>query len=288
MVSIARPILADADFVNKAAARRSAEINTCIACSQACLDHVFAGKIASCLVNPRACHETVLKLAPARTPTYCRRRCRAGRFGLRYRAAECGHTVTLYEAREGIGGQFNLARRIPGKGGVLGDIALLQPTPDNQRRLVAPWAQRQCRRIDRRRLRPRRSGRRRRPTLPEIAGLDHPKAIAYPDLIEGRRTARRSRDRSIAGSIGFDVAELLTTPQTAARPSRHLKPNGESTNATQVVVGLSLPKRRTVLAKSGYCNKTGRLGLGILARTKLDPARQIEAFMSSTLCRRTL
>jgi 2,4-dienoyl-CoA reductase (NADPH2) len=116
MVSMARPLLADAEFVNKAAAGRADEINTCIACNQACLDHVFQRKIASCLVNPRAAYETEIVIRPAER----RRRIAvvgAGPAGLASATtlAERGHTVDLFEAAQEIGGQFNMAKRIPGK-----------------------------------------------------------------------------------------------------------------------------------------------------------------------------
>ena len=116
MVSMARPFLADADFVNKAAADRGDEINTCIACNQACLDHIFNGKLSSCLVNPRACHETELNIEKAAV----QRKIAvvgAGPAGMAcaVTAAERGHQVTLFDAAEQIGGQFNLARRVPGK-----------------------------------------------------------------------------------------------------------------------------------------------------------------------------
>jgi len=116
MVSMARPLLADAEFVNKAAAGRADEINTCIACNQACLDHVFQRKIASCLVNPRAAYETEIVIRPAER----RRRIAvvgAGPAGLASATtlAERGHSVDLFEAAQEIGGQFNMAKRIPGK-----------------------------------------------------------------------------------------------------------------------------------------------------------------------------
>jgi len=116
MVSMARPLLADADFVNKAAAGRADEINTCIACNQACLDHVFQRKIASCLVNPRAAFETEIVLGPA---TRHKRIAvvGAGPAGLACATllAERGHSVDLFESASQIGGQFNMAKRIPGK-----------------------------------------------------------------------------------------------------------------------------------------------------------------------------
>jgi len=116
MVSMARPLLADPEFVNKAAAGRADEINTCIACNQACLDHVFQRKIASCLVNPRAAYETEIVIRPAER----RRRIAvvgAGPAGLASATtlAERGHSVDLFEAAREIGGQFNMAKRIPGK-----------------------------------------------------------------------------------------------------------------------------------------------------------------------------
>ena len=116
MVSMARPFLADADFVAKAAAGRADEINTCIACNQACLDQIFERKVASCLVNPRACHETEIVITRAAQPKRVAV-VGAGPAGLACAttAAEAGHAVTLFDAADEIGGQFNLAKRIPGK-----------------------------------------------------------------------------------------------------------------------------------------------------------------------------
>ncbi len=116
LVSMARPLLADPEFVNKAARGEAHRINTCIACNQACLDHTFKNQLASCLVNPRACHETELVYEPAKAP----RRVAvvgAGPAGLACAtvAAERGHQVVLFDEADDIGGQFNMARRIPGK-----------------------------------------------------------------------------------------------------------------------------------------------------------------------------
>ncbi|MCG6152994.1 FAD-dependent oxidoreductase [Leptospira bandrabouensis] len=116
LVSMARPFLADAFFVNKAAAGKAVEINTCIACNQACLDHIFQGKICSCLVNPRACHETELVITKTTHPKKIAV-VGAGPGGMACSTtlAERGHSVTLYDAGEELGGQLNIARRIPGK-----------------------------------------------------------------------------------------------------------------------------------------------------------------------------
>jgi 2,4-dienoyl-CoA reductase (NADPH2) len=116
MVSMARPLLADAEFVNKAAAGRADEINTCIACNQACLDHVFQRKVASCLVNPRAAFETEIVIRPTVSPKRIAV-VGAGPAGLACATtlAERGHAVDLLEAAQEIGGQFNMAKRIPGK-----------------------------------------------------------------------------------------------------------------------------------------------------------------------------
>jgi 2,4-dienoyl-CoA reductase (NADPH2) len=116
MVSMARPLLADAEFVNKAAAGRADEINTCIACNQACLDHVFQRKVASCLVNPRAAYETEIVIRPVAAPKRIAV-VGAGPAGLACATtlAERGHAVELFEAAGEIGGQFNMAKRIPGK-----------------------------------------------------------------------------------------------------------------------------------------------------------------------------
>ena len=116
MVSLARPFLADPDFVNKAKENNSKEINTCIACNQACLDHAFKGKVASCLVNPLACHETEInldKVIKSKKILVVG----AGPAGLAYAvtAAKRGHDVTLMEKSNSIGGQFNMAKIIPGK-----------------------------------------------------------------------------------------------------------------------------------------------------------------------------
>jgi 2,4-dienoyl-CoA reductase (NADPH2) len=216
MVSMARPFLADPDWVAKAAAGHSHAINTCIACNQACLDHTFANKRASCLVNPRACHETELVYRPAAR----RRRIAvvgAGPAGLSAAtvAAERGHEVTLYEAAERIGGQFKVALRIPGKEEFAETIRYFGHQLEQTGVTV-----RLGRRVSREELlaagydevivatgvtvrRPR------------IEGIDHPKVLSYLDVLRDGAPVGPRVAIIGAGGIGFDTAEyLLHDPST--------------------------------------------------------------------------
>ncbi|HEY9438685.1 MAG TPA: NADPH-dependent 2,4-dienoyl-CoA reductase [Streptomyces sp.] len=209
MVSMARPFLADPDFVAKAAEGRADAINTCIGCNQACLDHVFSGRVTSCLVNPRACHETELVL----TPTQTRKRVAvvgAGPAGLAcaVTASERGHTVTLFDTAEEIGGQLNVARRVPGKEefnetlryfrtrlaeqGVelrLGTRATAGMLGEYDEVVLATGVE---------------------PRSPAIPGAARPGVVGYLDVL---RDGAPVGDRVAivgAGGIGFDVAEFLT------------------------------------------------------------------------------
>ncbi|MFF9399169.1 FAD-dependent oxidoreductase [Streptomyces sp. NPDC014744] len=215
MVSMARPFLADPDFVAKAAAGRPEAINTCIGCNQACLDHVFGGRVTSCLVNPRACHETELVLSPPRTV----RRLAvvgAGPAGLAcaVTAAERGHRVTLFDTADGIGGQLDVARRVPGKQefdetlryfrtrlaeeGVelrLGTRATAEMLEGFDEVVLATGVT---------------------PRSPAIPGLDHPSVVGYLDVLRDGAPVGNRVAIIGAGGIGFDVAEFLTDPGDGA------------------------------------------------------------------------
>ena len=219
MVSMARPLLADAEFVNKAAAGQSQRINTCIACNQACLDHTFKNKTASCLVNPRACHETELNYEPA---TRVRRIAvvGAGPAGLACAtvAAGRGHEVTLFEQAAEIGGQFNMARKIPGKHefdetlryfrgeleatGVrlkLGQMAGVGELDGFDEVVLATGV---------------------RPREPAIEGIDHPKTLGYIDVLDGHAAVGKRVAIIGAGGIGFDMVEFLSHSPNADDPAR--------------------------------------------------------------------
>ncbi len=209
MVSIARPFLADPNFVKKAIANKSNEINTCIACNQACLDHVFKNKRATCLVNPLACYETEYKISAAQQLKKCAV-IGAGPAGMSCAKtlAQRGHKVTLFEASNLLGGQFNLAANIPGKQEFFNTIryfttqfkkhevelklnttATAQDLKAYDEVIIATGV---------------------KPRIPQIEGIDHEKVIVYNELISQQKTAGKRVAIIGAGGIGFDIAEFLS------------------------------------------------------------------------------
>lgn len=211
MVSMARPLLADPDFVNKAAAGQADRINTCIGCNQACLDHTFSGKITSCLVNPRACHETILKIEPATT----KKRVAivgAGPAGLAAAttAAKRGHDVTLFEAADDVGGQFNIAKQIPGKEEFYETLRYFR----NELKATGVTTRFNTR-VTAEDLIPQgfdevilATGV--TPRTPAIEGVDHPKVLSYLDVLRDKKPVGKTVAVIGAGGIGFDVSEYLT------------------------------------------------------------------------------
>ncbi|WP_308916145.1 NADPH-dependent 2,4-dienoyl-CoA reductase [Jannaschia sp. LMIT008] len=211
MVSMARPFLADSHFVAKAAAGRADRITPCIACNQACLDHTFAGKVSSCLVNPRACHETELRYDPADAPRHVAV-VGAGAAGTTVAmvAAERGHRVTVWDRAPEVGGQLNLAKVVPGKEEFVGlvdwmarmldhpaiDLRLgAEPTVDDLRDadhvVVATGVT---------------------PRDPGIPGQDGPNVASYVDVLRGDAAVGPRVAVIGAGGIGFDTADFLTHP----------------------------------------------------------------------------
>ena len=212
IVSMARPMLADPEFALKAREGRSDEINTCIGCNQACLDHIFNGKVASCLVNPRACHETELNFKAAATPKKIAV-VGAGPAGLSFAtyAASRGHKIKLYEAAEQIGGQFNIAKTIPGKEEFYETLRYfnrqieLQPNielvlnykidydelanSDFDEIVIATGVT---------------------PRHLNLEGIQHPKVLSYLDVLKAHQPVGHKVAIIGAGGIGFDTAEFLT------------------------------------------------------------------------------
>ena len=212
MVSMARPLLADAAFVKKAAQGRADRINTCIACNQACLDHVFQNKTSSCLVNPRACHETELVYRPIATPSSRKRVAvvGAGPAGLTAAtvAAERGHEVHLFDAAPAIGGQLNMAKVIPGKEEFHEMLRYLATRVEDtgvllhlNRKVAAADLAGYDEVIVATGVEPR---------DPKIPGQDHPKVLSYIDVLRHGKPVGERVAIIGAGGIGFDVAEFLT------------------------------------------------------------------------------
>ncbi|MGL4415047.1 oxidoreductase [Roseinatronobacter monicus] len=209
MVSMARPFLADPDFVAKAATGRAAQIAPCIACNQACLDHTFQGKVSSCLVNPRACHETELRYDPAATPKTIAV-IGAGPAGLMAAlvADQRGHDVTLFEGDGQLGGQLNMARMIPGKEEFHGLVQWFEGEVARSRialRLSTRATAQDLAGFDEVIIATGVS-----PRDPKIEGQEAPHVLRYIDVLKGKAPVGARVVVVGAGGIGFDVSEYLT------------------------------------------------------------------------------
>jgi len=268
MVSMARPLLADAEFVKKAGEDRADQINTCIGCNQACLDHTFNAKVASCLVNPRACHETELNYVPAKA-TKKFAVVGAGPAGLAAATtlAQRGHSVDLFEASDEIGGQLNMAKAIPGKEEFHEMLRYFR------RRLELTGVRLHLKaRVDAEQLLARSvdavivaTGV--VPRDPKIEGQRHPKVLSYVAVLHGKAHVGRRVAIVGAGGIGFDVAEFLVqdTPSPTVNRDEWLREwgVGDPSSARGGVAGIephvSPPLRDVVLLQ----RKDGKLGAGL-------------------------
>lgn len=266
MVSMARPFLADADFVNKAAANTSELINTCIGCNQACLDHTFALKRATCLVNPRACYETEINF----TPTAKKKRIAvmgAGPAGMAFSvyAATRGHEVVLFEAKPEVGGQFNLARKIPGKEEFNETIRYFI----NQMKLHNVELRLNTR-LDASVIRDEQfdeivmsSG-----VVPreiKLPGFDDPKVVNYQQVLNGEVTLGESVALIGAGGIGFDMAHYLCEPEsTTLQPDKWLKQWGIDKDYSErggLIAPIEASEHRDIYLLQRKTTKMGK-GLG--------------------------
>ncbi|MGO1233746.1 MAG: FAD-dependent oxidoreductase, partial [Marinobacter sp.] len=210
MVSMARPFLADPELVLKAEEGRASEINTCIACNQACLDHTFSGKLTSCLVNPRACSETELAYVKTSQPKSIAV-VGAGPAGLSFAAvaAERGHKVTLFDAASEIGGQFNVAKRIPGKEEFHETLRYYRVMLDKHGVEVRLNARVSVDELKAGGFEEVVLATGVRPRTPDIEGIDHPKVIGYLDALLERKPVGQTVAVIGAGGIGFDVSEFI-------------------------------------------------------------------------------
>ncbi len=272
LVSLARPFLADSEFVNKAKKGASQRINTCIACNQACLDNIFSGKKASCLLNPRACHELSLPIKRADRVKKIAV-VGAGLAGLAaaITAAQRGHHVSLIEQSREIGGQFNLAKKIPGKEEFeetiryylssieeVGVTLLLNTKADSSffeqsqfdEIIIATGVL---------------------PRVPKIPGIGHSKVILYNDVINGRRTLGDKVAIIGAGGIGFDVAEFLSkNPRHRSNNIDDYLNRWNIDKSLQVRGGLKIqqpPREKAIREIYLLQRKAGKVGAGLAKTT---------------------
>lgn len=264
LVSMARPLLADPNFVLKAKAGKPAEINTCIACNQACLDHIFENKRVTCLVNPQACYETSLNVK------FTKKKKRVAVVGAGPAGLSCaitlsqrGHIVTIFEASSEIGGQFNLSKRIPGKEEfnetiryykqmiIKNNIKLFLRHKTTSKELVekkydaiviATGA---------------------KPKRPNIKGINHPKVLDYQELLTGKRQVGESVAIIGAGGIGFDIADYLSHPS-------EIKPDDIDSFLTQWGIDKTLKARGGIEGmKQNFLHSNRKIYLLQRKKTKL-------------------
>ena len=282
MVSMARPLLADADFVRKARQGRADEINTCIACNQACLDHTFGGKITSCLVNPRACHETELVIEHASA----RKRIAvvgAGPAGLAFSvtAAQRGHDVTLFDAGTEIGGQLNIAKKVPGKEEFHETLRYFRRQLELHRVTVKLGQRIGAAELAGAGFDEVVLATGIAPRIPAIDGVGHPKVLNYLDVLRDGKPVGQRVAVIGAGGIGFDVGEFLTHAgeSGAVAPARFYEEWGIDTTYAQPG-GLGRPQveppaRRVHLLQRKTTKVGDQLGktTGWIHRTSLKARR---------------
>ncbi|WP_370409809.1 FAD-dependent oxidoreductase [Streptomyces fradiae] len=264
MVSLARPFLADPDFVAKAAEDRAETINTCIGCNQACLDHTFSLKITSCLVNPRACHETELVLSPTRLAKRIAV-VGAGPAGLAcaVSAAGRGHAVTLFDGAAEIGGQLNVAKQVPGKEEFEETLRYYRVQLEERGvevRLNTFVSAADLEGFDEVVVATGVS-----PRVPEIEGVDHPSVVGYLDVLRDRAQVGERVAILGAGGIGFDVAEFLTDGGEGASqdPETYFKQWGVDTSYASRG-GLRAPERTAPPRQVHLLQrKTSKVGAGL-------------------------
>ncbi|QWF83079.1 NADPH-dependent 2,4-dienoyl-CoA reductase [Amycolatopsis sp. CA-230715] len=266
MVSLARPFLADPEWVRKSEEDRADEINTCIACNQACLDHVFKHRRATCMVNPRAAHETELVLSP--TPKHKNVAVvGAGPAGLAAATtlAQRGHTVTVFEAGQEIGGQFQLAQRIPGKEEFSETLRYFGRRLDllgvrlrlNTRATAAELSTGEYDEVL--------LATGVTPRVPAIDGIGHAKVLSYVDVLKGA-PAGGSVAVIGAGGIGFDVCEFLTTETATALDVAQWRAEWGVADPAEARGGLALDGKKTAPSPRQVFlvqRKTGKPGAGL-------------------------